>query len=86
VTERVRPPLLEVVPPPASTAIVIRVHVASQYPWEGREEQEEALLNHGCLIAPFRNMMLVCPATTERQAACLVAAFEDVAQELCQPS
>ena len=26
-----------------------------------------ALLNRGCLIAPFHNMMLVCPATTDRQ-------------------
>ncbi len=40
------------------------------------------LLNRGCLIAPFHNMMLVCPATTREQVDQLVAAFGDVAGSL----
>ena len=35
-----------------------------------------ALLNRGCLIAPFHNMMLVSPATTARQVEALCLAFE----------
>ena len=35
-----------------------------------------ALLNRGCLIAPFHNMMLVSPATTARQVESLHSAFE----------
>jgi glutamate-1-semialdehyde 2,1-aminomutase len=41
-----------------------------------------ALLNRGCLIAPFHNMMLVCPATTESQVMRLREAFAAVAVEL----
>jgi glutamate-1-semialdehyde 2,1-aminomutase len=41
-----------------------------------------ALLNRGCLIAPFHNMMLVCPATTESQIAGLQDAFAAVADSL----
>jgi len=41
-----------------------------------------ALLNRGCLIAPFHNMMLVCPATTESHVARLQAAFAAVAGAL----
>jgi glutamate-1-semialdehyde 2,1-aminomutase len=41
-----------------------------------------ALLNRGCLIAPFHNMMLVSPATTATQVEALVAAFEGVAASL----
>jgi len=41
-----------------------------------------ALLNRGCLIAPFHNMMLVCPATTEAQVARLQEAFTDVTDAL----
>jgi glutamate-1-semialdehyde 2,1-aminomutase len=33
------------------------------------------LLNRGCLIAPFHNMMLVCPATTAAQVQQLHVAF-----------
>ncbi|HMO07526.1 MAG TPA: transaminase [Paracoccaceae bacterium] len=33
------------------------------------------LVNRGCLIAPFHNMMLVSPVTTKRQIDRLVAAF-----------
>ncbi len=36
------------------------------------------LLNRGCLITPFHNMMLVCPATTAAQVDQLVGAFGDV--------
>ncbi|MFN3971126.1 MAG: aspartate aminotransferase family protein [Gemmobacter sp.] len=36
------------------------------------------LLNRGCLIAPFHNMMLVSPATRKRQIDRLVAAFDEV--------
>jgi glutamate-1-semialdehyde 2,1-aminomutase len=43
-----------------------------------------ALLNRGCLIAPFHNMMLVCPATTERQVDDLRGAFAEVAGELAR--
>jgi len=35
-----------------------------------------ALLNRGCLIAPFHNMMLVSPATTGGQVESLCMAFE----------
>ncbi|WP_353644673.1 aspartate aminotransferase family protein [Mesorhizobium sp. WSM2239] len=41
-----------------------------------------ALVNRGCLIAPFHNMMLVSPATTKRQVDRLIAAFGDIAAEL----
>jgi glutamate-1-semialdehyde 2,1-aminomutase len=40
------------------------------------------LINRGCLIAPFHNMMLVCPSTTEAQIERLVDAFTDLAREL----
>ena len=36
------------------------------------------LLNRGCVIAPFHNMMLLCPATTVAQVDQLVGAFGDV--------
>jgi glutamate-1-semialdehyde 2,1-aminomutase len=38
-----------------------------------------ALLNRGCLITPFHNMMLACPATTAGQVESLRAAFDEVA-------
>ncbi|HET7203870.1 MAG TPA: aspartate aminotransferase family protein [Steroidobacteraceae bacterium] len=38
-----------------------------------------SLLVRGCLIAPFHNMMLVSPATTERQVEQLCRAFAEVA-------
>jgi len=41
-----------------------------------------ALLNRGCLIAPFHNMMLVSPVTSSKQIARLIAAFEAVLAEL----
>jgi glutamate-1-semialdehyde 2,1-aminomutase len=41
-----------------------------------------ALLNRGCLIAPFHNMMLACPATTDAQVGRLQAAFGDVVATL----
>jgi glutamate-1-semialdehyde 2,1-aminomutase len=40
------------------------------------------LLNRGCLIAPFHNMMLVCPATSAAQVDSLCAAFDAVASRL----
>jgi glutamate-1-semialdehyde 2,1-aminomutase len=40
------------------------------------------LLNRGCLIAPFHNMMLVSPATKKRQIDRLVAAFDEILTEL----
>ncbi|OYQ31531.1 aspartate aminotransferase family protein [Niveispirillum lacus] len=43
-----------------------------------------ALLNRGILIAPFHNMMLVCPLTTQAQVDALIAAFADVAGILAQ--
>ncbi|AUN33334.1 aspartate aminotransferase family protein [Niveispirillum cyanobacteriorum] len=43
-----------------------------------------ALLNRGVLIAPFHNMMLVCPATTEEQVDRLITAFSEVAGILAQ--
>lgn len=36
------------------------------------------LLNRGCLITPFHNMMLICPATAPAQVDQLVVAFDDV--------
>ena len=41
-----------------------------------------ALLNRGCLIAPFHNMMLVSPATTKTQIDRLIAAFDEILAEL----
>jgi glutamate-1-semialdehyde 2,1-aminomutase len=41
-----------------------------------------ALLNRGCLIAPFHNMMLVSPATKKRQIDRLIAAFNEVLTDL----
>jgi glutamate-1-semialdehyde 2,1-aminomutase len=41
-----------------------------------------ALLNRGCLIAPFHNMMLVSPATTAAQVETLIPAFESVVASL----
>ena len=40
------------------------------------------LLNRGCLIAPFHNMMLVSPVTTHRQIDRLIATFAEVIAEL----
>lgn len=40
------------------------------------------LLNRGCLIAPFHNMMLVSPVTTDHQIDHLIAAFTDVLNDL----
>ena len=44
-----------------------------------------ALLNRGCLIAPFHNMMLVSPATKKRQIDRLIAAFDEILSELFDP-
>ena len=41
------------------------------------------LLNRGCLIAPFHNMMLVSPVTKKRQIDRLIAAFDEILTELC---
>jgi glutamate-1-semialdehyde 2,1-aminomutase len=41
-----------------------------------------ALLNRGCLIAPFHNMMLVSPVTRKRQIDRLIAAFDEILAEL----
>ncbi len=40
------------------------------------------LLNRGCLIAPFHNMMLVSPATRKRQVDRLIAAFDEILTDL----
>jgi len=44
-----------------------------------------ALLNRGCLIAPFHNMMLTCQATTLSQVDLLIAAFDEVVSLLVAP-
>ena len=41
-----------------------------------------ALVNRGCLIAPFHNMMLISPVTTRRQIDRLIAAFDAILGEL----
>jgi glutamate-1-semialdehyde 2,1-aminomutase len=41
-----------------------------------------SLLNRGCLIAPFHNMMLTSPATKAAQVDALVAAFDESAGRL----
>ncbi|MDR7123852.1 aspartate aminotransferase family protein [Pseudotabrizicola sp. 4114] len=41
-----------------------------------------ALLNRGCLIAPFHNMMLISPATRPRQIDRLVLAFDEILSDL----
>lgn len=38
----------------------------------------QGLLNRGCLIAPFHNMMLISPVTTKAQIDRLIAAFAEV--------
>jgi len=43
-----------------------------------------ALVNRGCLIAPFHNMMLVSPATGFDQIDRLIAAFGDITAEMMQ--
>jgi glutamate-1-semialdehyde 2,1-aminomutase len=40
------------------------------------------LVNRGCLIAPFHNMMLVCPSTGPQQIDQLVHAFDEVLHAL----
>jgi len=40
------------------------------------------LVNRRCLIAPFHNMMLVCPATTRSQVDQLISAFTEITQAL----
>ena len=40
------------------------------------------LLNRGCLIAPFHNMMLISPATKPKQVRALIRAFDKVLKEL----
>lgn len=42
----------------------------------------QALLNRGCLIAPFHNMMLISPQTTSDQIDRLIAAFDAVLGQL----
>jgi glutamate-1-semialdehyde 2,1-aminomutase len=41
-----------------------------------------SLLNRGCLIAPFHNMMLVSPVTGDAQVEALCAAFDAAAGRL----
>ncbi len=41
-----------------------------------------SLLNRGCLIAPFHNMMLISPATKKRQIDALIAAFDETLSAL----
>ncbi|MBE0554892.1 MAG: aspartate aminotransferase family protein [Rhodobacteraceae bacterium] len=41
-----------------------------------------ALLNRGCLIAPFHNMMLISPSTKKAQVDRLIAAFDATLSEL----
>ena len=41
-----------------------------------------ALVNKGCLIAPFHNMMLISPATHFAQIDRLIAAFDEITREL----
>jgi glutamate-1-semialdehyde 2,1-aminomutase len=40
------------------------------------------LVNRGCLIAPFHNMMLISPATKKKQVDRLVEAFDEIVREL----
>ena len=40
------------------------------------------LLNHGVLLTPFHNMMLVCPATSEADVSKLIRIFNDCLTEL----
>jgi glutamate-1-semialdehyde 2,1-aminomutase len=42
------------------------------------------LVNRGCLIAPFHNMMLVSPATKKKQVDRLVDAFGEICGELAK--
>lgn len=42
----------------------------------------QALLNRGCLIAPFHNMMLISPQTSSDQIDRLIAAFDAVLGQL----
>ena len=40
------------------------------------------LINRGCLIAPFHNMMLISPATKKHQINRLITAFDQILSEL----
>ena len=40
------------------------------------------LVNRGCMIAPFHNMMLVCPATSVAQVDRLIGSFSELAGSL----
>ena len=40
------------------------------------------LVNRGCLITPFHNMMLVCPQTSAAQVDALIQAFDHVTRTL----
>src|SRR5690606_8495176 len=42
------------------------------------------LVNRGCLIAPFHNMMLVSPATKKKHVDRLIEAFDDIVSELAE--
>lgn len=53
---------------------------AHKYPLEAA--LHAGLLNRGCLIAPFHNMMLVSPVTTDAQIDRLIAAFDATVKDL----
>jgi glutamate-1-semialdehyde 2,1-aminomutase len=55
----------------------LRAHVP-----ELEQAMHLGLLNRGCLVAPFHNMMLTCPSTTAHQVDALIAAFSDVTEQL----
>jgi glutamate-1-semialdehyde 2,1-aminomutase len=53
-------------------------HAAAAHQPQVEAALHTGLLNRGCLIAPFHNMMLVSPATKNRQIDRLIAAFDEV--------
>ncbi len=55
---------------------------ADAHKYELEAALHSALLNRGCLIAPFHNMMLISPATKPAQIDRLIAAFDAVLSDL----
>ena len=69
------------------TAVIGKLAAGSNLPpdvtaADGARSIHLALVNRGCLIAPFHNMMLVSPATKKKQVDLLVDAFGEICGEL----
>jgi glutamate-1-semialdehyde 2,1-aminomutase len=66
----------------APNALINGTEAAAAHAPELEKTIHLALVNRGCLIAPFHNMMLVSPATTDEQIGALTSAFDAITAEL----